>query len=82
MSFRRKNVSGLADAPDLLAGYHPKAGMADEMLDAEGRPRPLVGVERFAFYELAKSSYAVIVSGERRFYGCIVLRKGVIGPDA
>lgn len=49
---------------------------------AEGRPRPMVGIERFAFYEQAKASYAIIQSGERRFYGCFIFRKGVIAPDA
>jgi len=49
---------------------------------AEGAPRPMLGVERFAFYDLARDSYAVIQTGERRFYGCFILRKGVIGPDA
>jgi L-fucose mutarotase len=39
-------------------------------------------IERFAFYELAKQSYAVIQTGERRFYGCFMFRKGVIEPDA
>ncbi|MEM8824991.1 MAG: RbsD/FucU domain-containing protein, partial [Pseudomonadota bacterium] len=34
-----------------------------------------------AFYDLAKQAYAVIQTSERRFYGCIMLRKGVIGPD-
>lgn len=48
---------------------------------AEGKPRPMPGVERFAFYDLAKSSFAVIQTGERRFYGCVMFRKGVIGPD-
>ena len=48
---------------------------------AEGRPRPLVPVERFAFYDLARQSYAVIQTGERRFYGCFMLRKGVIPPE-
>ena len=48
---------------------------------AEGRARPMQGVERFAFYEKAKGAYAVIQAGERRFYGCFLLRKGVIGPD-
>ncbi|MDC1229001.1 RbsD/FucU family protein [Octadecabacter sp.] len=48
---------------------------------AEGKPRPMLSVERFAFYDLARQSYAVIQTGERRFYGCFVLRKGVIGPD-
>ena len=47
---------------------------------AEGKPRAMVGIERFAFYDLARSAYAVIQTGERRFYGCFMLRKGVIGP--
>lgn len=49
---------------------------------AEGRPRPMVGVERFAFYSRARDAFAVIQTAERRFYGCFLLRKGVIGPDA
>ena len=43
---------------------------------------PLGTVERFEFYERAKRAYAVIVTGERRFYGCFILKKGVIPPDA
>ena len=49
---------------------------------AEGKPRPMVGIERFAFYDLARESYAVIQTGERRFYGCFMFRKGVIPPEA
>ena len=49
---------------------------------AEGRPRPMIGIERFAFYDMARKSYAVIQTGERRFYGCFMFRKGVIPPDA
>jgi L-fucose mutarotase len=48
---------------------------------AEGRPWPMGSVERFAFYERARNAYAVIASGERRFYGCFILKKGVIAPD-
>ena len=49
---------------------------------AEGKSWPLVPIERFAFYEVAKKAYCVIQTGERRFYGCFVLTKGVIPPDA
>lgn len=49
---------------------------------AEGRSRPMIGIERFAFYETAKKSFAVIQTGERRFYGCFMFRKGVIPPEA
>ena len=48
---------------------------------AEGGKFKLVGVERFAFYEKAKKSYAVIQTGERRFYGCFIFKMGVISPD-
>ena len=49
---------------------------------AEGRPRPMIGIERFDFYERAKGAYAVIQTGERRFYGCFLFRKGVIPPES
>ena len=48
---------------------------------AEGRSWPLVGGERHAFYEKAKTAYCVIATGERRFYGCFIFSKGVIAPD-
>jgi L-fucose mutarotase len=47
---------------------------------AEGRSWPMLGVERYAFYERAKQAYCVIQTGERRFYGCFAFRKGVIPP--
>ncbi len=49
---------------------------------AEGKSWPMISIERFAFYERAKQAYAVIQTGERRFYGCFAFRKGVIPPDA
>ena len=49
---------------------------------AEGRSWPMGGIERFAFYDLAKKAYCVIQTGERRFYGCFIFKKGVIPPDA
>jgi L-fucose mutarotase len=42
----------------------------------------LSSLERFAFYERVSTGYAVVQTGERRLYGCIVLKKGVIrSPD-
>ncbi|RWG05612.1 RbsD/FucU family protein [Mesorhizobium sp.] len=49
---------------------------------AEGKPWPMISIERYAFYERAKKAYCVIQTGERRFYGCFAFRKGVIPPDA
>ncbi len=49
---------------------------------AEGRSVPMGSIERFAFYDLAKNAYCVIQTGERRFYGCFIFKKGVIPPEA
>ena len=48
---------------------------------AEGESRQMTSIERFAFYDMAHEAYAVIQTGERRFYGCFMFRKGVIGPE-
>jgi L-fucose mutarotase len=48
---------------------------------AEGRSWPMGSVERFAFYDLARKAYCVIATGETRFYGCFVFKKGVIPPE-
>jgi L-fucose mutarotase len=45
---------------------------------AEGRSRPMVAIERYAFYERAKRAYCVLQTGERRLYGCFAFRKGLI----
>ncbi|MEM8742336.1 MAG: RbsD/FucU family protein [Pseudomonadota bacterium] len=58
-----------------------QAEVQAEIDAAEGKPWPLIGIERYAFYDRAKQAYAVIQTGERRFYGCFAFRKGVIGPD-
>lgn len=52
-----------------------------EINNAEMKPTPMISIERYAFYERAKSAYCVIQTGERRFYGCFAFRKGVIPPD-
>ena len=57
------------------------AEVQDAINAAEGAERTMVSIERFAFYDMAKQAYAVIQTGERRFYGCFMLRKGVIGPE-
>ena len=67
-------------APDQIEPVQAEVQAAIDA--AEGRSRPMVGIERFEFYDRAKGAYAVIQTGERRFYGCFILRKGVIAPPA
>ena len=42
-------------------------------------PAILDKLERFAFYDRAKTAFAIIQTGETRLYGNIILKKGVIG---
>jgi L-fucose mutarotase len=48
---------------------------------AAGRSQRLATVERFAFYRRVQGAFAVLATGERRFYGNVILTKGVIGPE-
>jgi len=41
-------------------------------------PRDIMSLERFAFYDRAAKAFAVVQTGERRLYGNIILKKGVI----
>src|SRR5690606_269655 len=58
-----------------------QAEVQAEIDEAEGRSLPLGSIERFAFYDLARKAYCVIQTGERRFYGCFVFKKGVVASD-
>jgi L-fucose mutarotase len=44
--------------------------------------KPAATLERHAFYAAVEGAYAVVQTGERRFYGNILLTKGVVPPEA
>ena len=52
---------------ELLRRFEPKLAVLDS-------------IERFAFYERVKRCFAVVVTGERRLYGNLILKKGIIRP--
>ncbi len=70
----------MVDKPDEIPPVQSE--VQQEIDAAEGKSMPLGSIERFAFYDLARKAYCVIQTGERRFYGCFVFKKGVIPPDA
>ncbi|MBN9059591.1 MAG: RbsD/FucU family protein [Rhizobiales bacterium] len=70
----------IVGSPDQLPGVQKE--VQAEIDAAEGRSWPMGSIERFDFYERARNAYCVIQTGERRFYGCFILKKGVIPPDA
>ncbi|WP_300785367.1 RbsD/FucU family protein [uncultured Acetatifactor sp.] len=53
--------------------YKEIVGKADERGD-----RAIGQIERFAFYEEARSAYAVIATGESALYANVMLQKGVV----
>ncbi|WP_170791682.1 RbsD/FucU family protein [Ruegeria lacuscaerulensis] len=67
-------VVGNPDAvPDAVADFQR---IINETAD---NPADVQGLERFAFYDRAATAYAIVQTGERRLYGNIILKKGVIG---
>ncbi|MFK7792592.1 MAG: RbsD/FucU family protein [Devosiaceae bacterium] len=67
-----------SDTPDTPPPVHQEM---QSLVKASGYDEPMDPIDRFAFYDRAKGAYAVIQTGERRFYGCFIFRKGVIAPD-
>ena len=57
----------------------PVVAEINEVLVAGGG-KPALVVERFAFYAAAAEAYALVRTGERRFYGNVILTKGVVPP--
>ena len=46
----------------------------------EPRAAKLEGIERFAFYQRVTGCFAVVATGERRLYGNLILKKGILRP--
>lgn len=68
-------VVGDPDAvPEAVADFQR---VIDEVAD---NPARVTALERFAFYERASDAFAILQTGERRLYGNIILKKGVIAP--
>ena len=60
-------VSGDTLDPDVEKAYRAALGY-------DGK---IERMERFAFYERAKKAYAIVLTGEIRKYGNVILKKGV-----
>ena len=71
---RMQVVGKPVEVPDV------QAEVQAEINAVEGRARPMGSIERFAFYDLARKAYCIVRTGERRFYGCFIFKKGVIAP--
>lgn len=63
-------------APEPGTGEEVAAELRAAARAPEGR---IDDIERFAFYEAAASVFCVVRTAETRKYGCVMLRKGVVG---
>jgi L-fucose mutarotase len=72
---RTMQVVGDPDAvPEIVAEFQ-------RIIDTTASdPAKVQGVERHAFYEEAKRAYCIVQTAETRFYGNIILSKGVVPP--
>lgn len=48
---------------------------------AESRQVKIARIDRFTFYDRARAAFAILVTGETRLYGCVLIKKGVIRPS-
>ena len=62
--------------PSRLAQSHIDMQAAADA--AEGKPVMIQALERFAFYEAARQSFAVVQTSDPGPYGCFLLKMGVI----
>jgi L-fucose mutarotase len=70
-AFRMTVVDAPQSEPAIVAEFAAALARA-------GYAGPIEAVERFAFYEQARQAFVVVATGERRLYGNLILRKGVI----
>jgi L-fucose mutarotase len=66
----------MVDTPDIIPEV--QADVFALVKDIEGRKVRVDHVERFAFYERARASFAIVATGETRPYGNVMFKKGVI----
>ncbi|ASS58517.1 RbsD/FucU family protein (plasmid) [Rhizobium leguminosarum] len=61
------------------SGQMPIFATIQKVIDrAEDRPVRMEALERFAFYEAAKKSFAIVRTSDPGPYGCFIFSKGVI----
>jgi len=74
-AWRMATVAPEDEPPAILADFTAVLGQA-------GYDGPIEPIDRDAFYDRARQAFAVVATGEGRLYGNLILRKGVIRPEA
>jgi L-fucose mutarotase len=81
-----RTVVPLDDAPsiDLMTSADgSRLPVQDELIKAAGAAEGDVRfLDRHEFYDVAADAYLIVRTGETRTYGNVILRKGVVTPEA
>jgi len=79
-TFVEEQAIGMAvvGEPDSRVEIH---GEFDAIVKQHEPKMQLTTMERFAFYDRVSDAYAIVQTGERRLYGNILLKKGIIRPE-
>ena len=64
--------------PSVIQGEPPVWKPFREAVETYQPDTKMEQIDRFAFYERAKSAYACVATGERSLYACVILKKGVL----
>jgi len=67
----------VSDAPQTVP---PVCQELAQVLAAAGYDRGVEPIERHAFYARAREAYAIVATGEPRFWGNLILKKGALPP--
>ncbi|MDH3582205.1 MAG: ribose ABC transporter [Hyphomicrobiales bacterium] len=60
--------------PDIVAAFQT---IINETADNAAQ---ISSLERFEFYDRARSAFAIVQTGENRLYGNVIVKKGIIAP--
>jgi L-fucose mutarotase len=72
-AFRMAVVGAPDEVPPVIEAFA-------DILRTQGYDRAIGAIERFAFYQRAAASYAIVATGERRYWGNLILKKGAMPP--
>jgi L-fucose mutarotase len=59
----------------------PIYGLFQAAIDGRQKGFKLARIERFKFYERARTCFAIVTTGERRLYGNLILTKGIVPAE-
>ena len=67
----------VVDHPDEIPPITQEFAAALKAAKYAGEIEP---IERFAYYERARNAYAIVATGELRYWGNLILKKGAYPP--